>query len=58
MRWDEIAQTSRSRIMGSETMMLKAKSGRKLQLAEHTFRDRSDFRALCSEIEERVELAR
>jgi len=51
MRWDEVESVKRSRIMHGASIALKSRTGKKLQLSEHTFRNASDFRALCAQIE-------
>ncbi|WP_156500386.1 hypothetical protein [Croceicoccus bisphenolivorans] len=58
MRWDEVAEIKRFRIMGDDAMTLKSKSGKKLQVSAHTFKDKRDFAILANQCAVRVRRAR
>lgn len=57
MRWDEVEKISQFRIAHGDAITLKSKSGQKLQLSDHVFAKKGDFRVLTAEIRRRVSVA-
>ena len=54
LRWDELASVRRYRIQGFPAIEARSRTGRKIQLSAHIFREKDEFEVLCREIEIRA----